>query len=180
MPRAKLGLWTLNAWTQTATAQDMSDRRAINAGSISVPFERTRLLSKCSTRDARKSHDFSCLQEIHQVGAVIRSGEYRSSETACGPPGAAASAQPFSHNPRKQRKNPAAAGSGERFRGGKWRRGRDCRRTFSGRTWHSTAVAGTANPANGSGRTAGRDCLPRQAGLLETRCLTHAGRSDSS
>jgi hypothetical protein len=34
-----------------------------------------------------------------------------------------ASAQPHPHNPRKQRKNPAAAGSGERFREGKWRSG---------------------------------------------------------
>ena len=33
--------------------------------------------------------------------------------------------QPHPHNPRKQRKNPAAAGSGERFREGKWRRKRD-------------------------------------------------------
>lgn len=51
-----------------------------------------------------------------------RSGEYRLGETASGPPGAGAGAQPLPHNPRKQRKNPAAAGSGERFRGGKWRR----------------------------------------------------------
>ena len=36
-----------------------------------------------------------------------------------------ASAQPLPHNPRKQRKNPAAAGSGERFREGKWRTVRD-------------------------------------------------------
>jgi hypothetical protein len=40
-------------------------------------------------------------------------------------PRAKTSAQPLSHNPRKQWKNPAAAGSGERFRGGKWRRDRD-------------------------------------------------------
>ncbi len=103
----------------------MSDRRAINAGSISVPFDRTRLLSKCSARDAQKRHDFSRLQEIHQIDAVIRSGEYRPSETASGPPGSRGSAQPLPHNPRKQRKNPATAGSGERFRGGKWRSGRD-------------------------------------------------------
>ena len=31
-------------------------------------------------------------------------------------------AQPLPHNPRKQRENPAVAGSGERFRRGKWRR----------------------------------------------------------
>ncbi len=36
-----------------------------------------------------------------------------------------ASAQPLPHNPRKQRENPAAAGSRERFRWGKWRRRRD-------------------------------------------------------
>ena len=41
------------------------------------------------------------------------------------PPGAGASAQPLPHNPRKQRENPAAARSGERFREGKWRRDRD-------------------------------------------------------
>ena len=40
-------------------------------------------------------------------------------------PAPEASAQPRPHNPRKQRKNPAAAGSGERFREGKWRRERD-------------------------------------------------------
>ena len=39
--------------------------------------------------------------------------------------GDGASAQPLPHNPRKQRKNPAAAGSEERFREGKWRRGWD-------------------------------------------------------
>ena len=39
--------------------------------------------------------------------------------------GAAGGEQPLPHNPRKQRKNPAAAGWGERFRGGKWRRRRD-------------------------------------------------------
>jgi len=43
-------------------------------------------------------------------------------ETASKPPGAGAGAQPNPHNPRKQQKNPAMAGSGERFRGGKWRR----------------------------------------------------------
>ncbi len=55
----------------------------------------------------------------------MRSREYRARETASRPPGAAASAQPLPHNPRKQRKNPATAGSGERFRKGKWRRRRD-------------------------------------------------------
>src|SRR5690606_34624221 len=65
------------------------------------------------------------LREIHQIRAVMRSREYRPGETASGPPGTEAGAQPLLHNPRKQRKNPAAAGSGERFRGGKWRRERD-------------------------------------------------------
>jgi hypothetical protein len=130
-PRAKSGIWTLNAWTQTATAHDSSDRRAINAVSISVPFERTRPLSKCSAWDAGKYHDFSCLQEIHQIGAVMRSGEYRPGETTSGPPGYWAGAQPLPHNPRKQRKNPAGAGSGEGFCRGKWRREWDRGRTFS-------------------------------------------------
>jgi hypothetical protein len=54
----------------------------------------------------------------------MRSGEYQPAENALGTlaPGPVNSPP---HNPRKQRKNPAAAGSGERFRGGKWRRGRD-------------------------------------------------------
>ena len=52
----------------------------------------------------------------------MRSGEYSPLESAFGPHGAHAGAQPLPHNPRKQRENPAAAGSGERFRGGKWRR----------------------------------------------------------
>src|SRR5690606_4613692 len=55
----------------------------------------------------------------------MRSGEYQPRETASGPPGSRGSAQPLPHNPRKQRKNPAAAGSGDSFREGKWRRGRD-------------------------------------------------------
>ena len=62
------------------------------------------------------------LRAIHQIRAVIRSGEYRPRETASGPRGGRASAQPHPHNPRKQRKNPASAGSGEHFREGKWRR----------------------------------------------------------
>ena len=75
--------------------------------------------------DLKKFCAFSCLQEIHQIGAVLRSGEYRPRETAPVPHGAGASAQPHPHNPRKQQKDPAAAGSGERFRGGKWRTVRD-------------------------------------------------------
>ena len=50
------------------------------------------------------------LCEIHQIHTVMRSGEYLPGETASGPPAADAGAQPLSHNPRKQRKNPAVAG----------------------------------------------------------------------
>lgn len=75
--------------------------------------------------------DFSLLQKFTETGAVHSSGEYRPWETASGPPCAEASAQPLPHNPRKQRKNPAVAGSGERFRRGKWRREGDCHPTFS-------------------------------------------------
>ena len=57
--------------------------------------------------------------------AVERSGEYRASENHSGACSEDASAKPTAHNPRKQRKNPAAAGWGERFREGKWRSGRD-------------------------------------------------------
>jgi hypothetical protein len=52
----------------------------------------------------------------HQVRRIIgRESNFWAKSRRCG-------VQPFPHNPRKQRKNPAAAGSGERFRGGKWRR----------------------------------------------------------
>ena len=68
---------------------------------------------------------------LNRIRVVVSSGEYRPLETASGHPGAGTSAQPHSYNPRKQRKNPAEAGSGERVRKGKWRRERDCRRTFS-------------------------------------------------
>ena len=61
------------------------------------------------------------LQAEHQIGAVMRSREYRPAENALGHLRTGASAQPLPHNPRKQRKNPAAAGSGETFLKGKWR-----------------------------------------------------------
>ncbi|MBI1218189.1 MAG: hypothetical protein GC186_06535 [Rhodobacteraceae bacterium] len=56
---------------------------------------------------------------------------YTASLRKRGRTGDRASAQPLPHKPRKQRKNPAAAEWGERFREGKWRRERDCGRTFS-------------------------------------------------
>src|SRR6056297_4243603 len=65
------------------------------------------------------------VKAIHQIGAIMRSGEYPPREAALGPPSAAAGAQPLPHNPRKQRKNPGAVRWRERFRGGKWRRDRD-------------------------------------------------------
>lgn len=74
-------------------------------------------------RGRTRLRQIRCLQPIHQIRAVIRSREYRPSETASGPPCAEAGAQPLPHNPRKQRKNPAAAGPGERLREAKWRRG---------------------------------------------------------
>jgi len=87
--------------------------------------------SKCLGRPRKKPITFSILQEIHQIGAVIRSREYRPGETAFGPPTAEVGAQPLPHNPRKQRKNPAAAGWGERLRGGEWRIGWVWDPTFS-------------------------------------------------
>jgi len=93
----------------------------------------------------RKCFNHKEMQSIHQIRAGNRSGEYRPGENASAPPCAEASAQPFPHNPRKQRKNPAAAGSGERVREGKWRRERDCGRTFSNLShWFSTKIK---NPA---------------------------------
>ena len=56
---------------------------------------------------------------------VERSGEYRALENHSGCCSEDASAKSTAHNPRKQRENPAAAGSGERFLEGKWRRRRD-------------------------------------------------------
>ena len=67
----------------------------------------------------------NALQEIHQIGAVIRSGEIRPGDTTSGPLRAGASVQPFPHNPRKQREIPADAKRRETFREGQWRRRRD-------------------------------------------------------
>lgn len=93
--------------------------------SISVPSRLAPLASKCAAVPPKKSFHSKRLPEIHQIGAVIRSGEYRPSETASRPLGAGPGAQPHPHNPRKQRENPAAAGSGECFLKGKWRTGWD-------------------------------------------------------
>ena len=107
-------------------------------------FSRAPLASKCLADAPAKPLFSRCLQTIHQIGAVMRSGEYRRGETAFSLPGVSASAQPLPHNPRKQRKNPAAAGSGERFRRGKWRRERDSTACFAppaplhGRTSHQS------------------------------------------
>ena len=83
------------------------------------------LASKCLASARKYPYVFRRLRALHRIGAVERSGEYRHRETASRPACAGASAQPVTHNPRKQRKNPAAAGSGERFREAKWRRRRD-------------------------------------------------------
>ena len=70
-------------------------------------------------------NDINRLCKLHQICAGNRSREYRPGENASGPPGGSGGAQPHPHNPRKQRKNPTAAGWGERFREGKWRTERD-------------------------------------------------------
>ena len=98
------------------------DQCSISANATAVEVFRT---------TSEKRRVASGLQAIHRNGAVMRSGEYRLSETASGPPAAGFGAQPTPHNPRKQRENPAAAGCGERFRGAAWRRGRGRDRTFS-------------------------------------------------
>ena len=61
----------------------------------------------------------------------MRPGKYWLRETASGPLGTGAGAQPIPHTPRKQRKNPAVGGSRETFLEGKWRRERDWVPTFS-------------------------------------------------
>ena len=93
--------------------------------SISGPSRRARPASKCSGRNLEKSHSTNGLQAVHQIGSVMRSREYLLRETAFGSLDAGASAQPHPHNPRIQQENQAAAGWGERFREGKWRRRRD-------------------------------------------------------
>lgn len=92
----------------------IADFRRDNAGAIQIAWPRR-----------RKSHSAIYLRSYSQIGAVIRSREYRLRKTAFGPLTAEAGAQPNPHNPRKQRKNPAEAGSGERVRYDKWRRERD-------------------------------------------------------
>ena len=57
--------------------------------------------------------------------AVERSGECRAQENVSACYGEDVGAKPHPHNPRKQRRNPAGAGSGEHFRRCKWRRRRD-------------------------------------------------------
>lgn len=83
------------------------------------------LKSKCSVRNPIKYHIFNIFVKIHQNRVGNRSREYWLRETASGPRGGRASAQPLPHNPRIQRENPAAAGSGECFREAKWRSRRD-------------------------------------------------------
>ena len=74
---------------------------------------------------------FNALRKIHRTRAGNRSRECRPRENTYSPFGARASAQPLPHNPRKQRKYPAAAGSGDCFRLGKWHRVRNCGLTIS-------------------------------------------------
>ena len=74
---------------------------------------------------------FNGMKLFTGTGAVNRSGEYRPRENTLGHPSAEAGEQSNLHNPRKQRKNPATAGSGERVREGKWRRGWVWNPTFS-------------------------------------------------
>jgi len=88
----------------------------------------------------------SSLQPEHQNGAGNSSREYRPRETAFEPLGAGAGAQPFPHNPRKQREILAAAGLGDTFLKGKWRASRD----ESGHSEHFEIVA---NFENVDGRT---------------------------
>ena len=101
--------------------------------SISVPFCERRWHRTDRPSQYEKTILSVTCRSIHQIGAVIRFREYRPGENASWPPGTGTSAQPLPHKPRKQRKNPAAAGSGEQFRKGKWRRGWTWYPTFSGR-----------------------------------------------
>lgn len=88
-------------------------------------FRQTPLASKCSGGARNCPYFFNWLRALHRMRAVERSGECRAQENVSGCCGEDAGAKLLQHNPRKQRKNPAAAGSGERFLKGKWRSGRD-------------------------------------------------------
>ena len=89
---------------------------------------KTQLSSGCSLK---KWMRFRVLVLCTGCEAVHSPGEYRPRESASMPSGATGSAQPHPHNPRIQRENPAAAGSGERFLKGKWRRKCNKYRTLS-------------------------------------------------
>src|SRR5690606_1044914 len=140
-------------------------------------------------------HIVNRLRALHRMRAVERSGEYRASENHSGCCSEGASAKLTAHNPRKQRENPATAGSGERFRGGKWRRGRDsnprdscpsaplagvCLRPLG----HLSGVAGSSGSIGGwqavlfeggekgnicgGGRRSARDALTRSGTILSS------------
>jgi hypothetical protein len=109
---------------QSAAGAAVQLPRSPTSVSIPVASQPGRDWCRNERYGSEKPSHISYLQAEHRNGAVIRSGEYRPRENASSPLGARAGAQPLPHNPRKQRRNPAAAGSGERFRGGKWRRGR--------------------------------------------------------
>lgn len=94
-----------------------------DAGSVSIAPPASKFLGL----DPFLSLLFSRVQAFHQTGAVGRSKEDRTRETAFGPSGAEANTQPLPHNPRKHRENPAAAGSRDYFHRSNWRRGRDSR-----------------------------------------------------
>ena len=97
-----------------------------------VAYERAAGLANPQLADAAtKPNFFNKLGAVHQNGAVNSCGEYQPQENASRPSHAKAGEQPLPHNPRKQRKNTAAIGSGDAFRGGDWRREGNWRLTFS-------------------------------------------------
>jgi hypothetical protein len=89
-------------------------------GSISVPSHRAPLASKCLGLPDGKHRDYSALLALHQMRAVISSGEYRPRETTSGPHGTWASAQPSritlktsgKFRPQPDRENAFAGASG--------------------------------------------------------------------
>ena len=70
----------------------------------------------------KKTFSIRGIQDIHQIGEVNRSGEYRPREKTSGSASAKAGEQPNPHNPLKERKNLASARSGETFLKGKWQK----------------------------------------------------------
>jgi hypothetical protein len=110
------------AWSATRPFGPTAANAQNSKRSIPVPSQPTATGIEVLSMASGKHRNAKRLQAIHQIGAVIRSGEHWPRENGSTPTGVDASVQPLPHNPRKQWKNRPAAGWGERVCEGKWRR----------------------------------------------------------